>query len=259
MTMRFRPCIDLHQGVVKQIVGSTLSNREGDTLTTNFEAEKPAQWYANLYRKDNFTGGHIIQLGPGNEEAARRALHAWPCGMQIGGGITIDNAHEWLDAGASAIIVTSWVFHDGKIDKDRLRRLSKLTGKNRLVLDLSCRRQGETYKIVTNRWQTFTQEAVEPKLLDFLSDFCHEFLIHAVDVEGKCKGIETPLVEILGKWAGIPITYAGGIHSMEDIEMIKDLGNGNIDFTVGSALDIFGGNKLKYDMLVHKFSDVGPG
>ncbi len=254
MAIHFRPCIDLHQGVVKQIVGSTLTSREGDSPTTNFQAEKPAHWYADLYRKDNLLGGHIIQLGPGNEQAARHALQAWPEGMQIGGGITIDNAREWLDAGASAIIVTSWVFHDGKIDEDRLRRLSKLTGKDRLVLDLSCRRQGENYKIVTNRWQTFTQESVEPRLLDFLSGFCHEFLIHAVDVEGKCKGIETPLVEILGKWAGIPITYAGGIHSIEDIEMIKALGNGNIDFTVGSALDIFGGNQLKYNTLVQNYS-----
>lgn len=248
--MKFRPCIDLHQGVVKQIVGSTLSDEDsGPGPDTNFEAEKPAEWFASLYKEDQLTGGHIIRLGPGNDEAASSALSAWPGGLQIGGGITDENAAHWLDKGASAVIVTSWVFHDGRIDMDRLNRLIRLIGKERLVLDLSCRRRGSDYYVVTNRWQTFTDEKVTTSLLAGLADYCSEFLIHAVDVEGMCSGIENPLVEILGDWAGIPITYAGGIRSMADIEMIRDVGKGNIDYTVGSALDIFGGSHLKYDDL----------
>lgn len=251
--MRFRPCIDLHQGKVKQIVGGTLDDADSERLETNFEAEKPAPWYARLYRQDQLTGGHIIQLGPGNQEAAHDALAAWPLGMQIGGGITLDNAVEWLDKGASAVIVTSWVFHDGKVDEDRLFRLSKRIGPERLVLDLSCRRRDDDYFIVTNRWQTFTEERIEPRLLDHLSQYCTEYLIHAVDVEGRCQGIETPLVELLGKWAQLPITYAGGIHSMDDIRLIGELGSDGIDFTVGSALDIFGGKGLRYADLVDEF------
>lgn len=248
--MKFRPCIDLHQGVVKQIVGSTLSDND-EAPETNFEAEKPASWFAELYKKDNLTGGHVIQLGSGNESAAVSALSAWPQGLQIGGGINIDNAGFWLGKGAEAIIVTSWVFHDGVINKDRLKKLSDYVGKERLVLDLSCRKKNNDYVIVTNRWQTFTEEVVTEKLLDNLSGFCSEFLIHAVDVEGMCNGIETPLVELLGRWAGLPLTYAGGIRSMDDINRINTLGNGNIDFTVGSALDIFGGKFLKYEELSH--------
>ncbi len=248
--MKFRPCIDLHQGVVKQIVGSTLSDND-EAPETNFEAEKPASWFAELYKKDNLTGGHVIQLGSGNEDAAVSALSAWPQGLQIGGGINIDNAGFWLGKGAEAVIVTSWVFHDGVINKDRLKKLSDYVGKERLVLDLSCRKKNNDYVIVTNRWQTFTEEVVTEKLLDNLSGFCSEFLIHAVDVEGMCNGIETPLVELLGRWAGLPLTYAGGIRSMDDINRINTLGNGNIDFTVGSALDIFGGKFLKYEELSH--------
>ena len=251
--MRFRPCIDLHQGKVKQIIGGTLDDKDTGRLQTNFEAEKPAQWYALRYRQDQLTGGHIIQLGSGNQEAAKAALAAWPLGMQIGGGINLDNAGEWLDAGASAVIVTSWVFHDGKVDEDRLARLSKKVGPERLVLDLSCRRRGDDYYIVTNRWQTFTEERIDPRLLDHLSQYCTEYLVHAVDVEGRCQGIEIPLVELLGKWAQLPITYAGGIHSMEDIRLIGQLGGDGIDFTVGRALDIFGGNGLRYADLVGAF------
>lgn len=248
--MKFRPCIDLHQGVVKQIVGSTLSDND-EAPETNFEAEKPASWFAELYKKDNLTGGHVIQLGSGNIDAAVSALSAWPQGLQIGGGINIDNAGFWLGKGAEAVIVTSWVFHDGVINKDRLKKLSDYVGKERLVLDLSCRKKNNDYVIVTNRWQTYTEEVVTEKLLDNLSGFCSEFLIHAVDVEGMCSGIETPLVELLGRWAGRPLTYAGGIRSMDDIDRINTLGNGNIDFTVGSALDIFGGKFLKYEELSH--------
>ena len=251
--MRFRPCIDLHQGTVKQIVGGTLTDGGSSDLQTNFEARKPAEWFARLYRRDKLTGGHVIQLGPGNEAAAMAALHAWPGGLQIGGGVTIENARKWLDAGAAAVIVTSWVFHDGLVDEARLNQLSRLIGPDRLVLDLSCRRRDDAYFIVTNRWQTFTRERVEPSLLDRLSRYCSEYLIHAVDVEGRCRGIETPLVAMLGQWGGLPLTYAGGIHSMDDILSIEELGRGRMDFTVGSALDIFGGQGLRYDLLALKY------
>ncbi len=253
--MRFRPCIDLHRGKVKQIVGGTLSDDLGAVPETNFEAQKPAGWFARLYRRDRLTGGHVIQLGPGNEKAARDALEAWPGGLQVGGGVTLENAGQWLDAGAKAVIVTSWVFHDGLIDEARLKKLSQSVGPQRLVLDLSCRRRDDAYYVVTNRWQTFTQERITPQLLDRLSCYCFEYLIHAVDVEGRCQGIETPLVTLLGRWAGLPLTYAGGIHTMADILTIEQLGRGRIDFTVGSALDIFGGKGLRYEDLAGRFGD----
>jgi phosphoribosylformimino-5-aminoimidazole carboxamide ribotide isomerase len=251
--MRFRPCIDLHQGKVKQIVGGTLSDSDPDAVRTNFEASRPARWFAERYRQDGLTGGHIIQLGPGNQAAASEALAAWPGGMQLGGGVTMENAAGWLDAGAAAVIVTSWVFHDGAVDEARLTRLSQRIGPGHLVLDLSCRRKDEEYYIVTNRWQTFTQERITPRLLDHLAPYCAEYLIHAVDVEGKCQGIELPLVALLGQWAGLPVTYAGGIHSEEDICTIDRLGGGCIDFTAGSALDIFGGSALTYRDLAERY------
>lgn len=252
--MRFRPCIDLHQGIVKQIIGSTLTNKPGESPQTNFESQKPSKWFARRYHRDNLTGGHIIQLGPGNKNAARQALAAWPGGMQLGGGVNISNAKDWLDAGAGAVIITSWVFHNGVIDYDRLKQITKAIGKKHLVLDLSCRRRADEYIIVTDRWQIFSREVIAPKLLDKLSRFCDEFLIHAADVEGKCQGIETDLVKLLGQWSLIPITYAGGICSLEDIRLIEKLGAGHLDFTVGSALDIFGGSKLTYQEMVNKFS-----
>ncbi len=251
--MRFRPCIDLHQGMVKQIVGGTLSDQDTAVLKTNFQAEKPPRWFAELYRNDNLTGGHVIKLGPGNDTAAGQALSAWPGGLQIGGGITADNAAGWLDAGAAAVIVTSFVFYDGKVNEERLKRLSKIVGPNRLVLDLSCRKKDQQYLIVTDRWQNFTREPISFSLLDHLARYCSEFLIHAVDVEGRCQGIEQELVKLLGRWSGIPITYAGGIHDLNDIEIIKTMGRDCIDFTVGSALDIFGGNQLTYRQLVDRF------
>ena len=252
--MRFRPCIDLHQGIVKQIVGKTLSDQDSDHLETNFKADKPAGWFAELYRKDNLTGGHIIKLGPGNDTAAKEALTAWPFGMQIGGGITADNAKNWLNAGAAAVIVTSWVFHDGAVDQKRLQALTQIVGKEHLVLDLSCRKKDRKYLVVTDRWQKFTQESINFSLLDHLSQYCSEYLIHAVDVEGRCMGIETELVDLLGQWAGLPVTYAGGVHTQKDIDTIDALGRGCIDFTVGSALDIFGGDRLSYRKLAQKYS-----
>lgn len=251
--MRFRPCIDLHQGKVKQIVGGTLSDQDERALQTNFEAQRPSQWFAQQYRQDNLTGGHVIQLGPGNDAAAKAALQAWPSGLQVGGGVSVENAEQWLDAGASAVIVTSWVFHDGVVDFGRIDQLVRAIGRERLVLDLSCRKRDDAYYIVTDRWQTFTRERVDLVLLDQLSKYCFEYLIHAVDVEGRCQGIETQLVELLGQWAGLPVTYAGGIHSSNDIDAIATLGRGHIDFTVGSALDIFGGNGLRYEKLARRY------
>jgi phosphoribosylformimino-5-aminoimidazole carboxamide ribotide isomerase len=246
--MRFRPCIDLHDGMVKQIVGSTLT-ADGAAPATNFVAKQGPAWFAALYRCDNLPGGHVIKLGPGNDEAAREALTAWPGGMQVGGGITAGNAREWLEAGASHVIVTSYVFSDGYVDFDRLKKLVQAVGKKRLVLDLSCRRRGDDYVIVTDRWQKFTQTAISAATLAGLAGFCDEFLIHAADVEGKCAGIELLLVDLLATACPIPVTYAGGIRGLADIELIASYGRGCIDFTVGSALDIFGGS-LPYGSLL---------
>lgn len=248
--MKFRPCIDLHQGKVKQIVGSTLVDGDSASLTTNFIAEKPAFWFAELYRADHLTGGHIIKLGPGNDEAAESALAAWPGGMQIGGGITVENAASWLDRGASHVIVTSAVFEDGRINRDRLAALVRKIGRERLVLDLSCRRKGDAYFIVTDRWQKFTDVAISAEVLEDLAGSCDEFLIHAADVEGKCAGMEVGLIEILADLAPIPTTYAGGIRNLEDLELLQDKGAGRLDFTVGSALDIFGGSLMTYRQAV---------
>jgi phosphoribosylformimino-5-aminoimidazole carboxamide ribotide isomerase len=255
--MKFRPCIDLHGGVVKQIVGSTLNDSKPNALTTNFVADKPPAWFAELYRSDNLTGGHIIKLGPGNDEAAEQAIGAWPEGLQLGGGITCENAKEWLDKGASHIIVTSHVFMDGKVDMDRLKALVGQVGREKLVLDLSCRKRGNDYYIVTDRWQKFTDVVISPEVLGELSGFCDEFLIHAADVEGKCEGIEIELVEKLSAWTPLPTTYAGGVRDFEDLQLIKKAGRDRLDVTIGSALDIFGGEDLKYKDVVAFCSPAG--
>lgn len=244
--MRFRPCIDLHCGQVKQIVGSSLRDDRPEALHTNFIASQPASWFAELYRRDGLTGGHIIQLGPGNEIAAGEALAAWPGGLQIGGGITAQNASLWLDRGASHVIVTSYVFVDGQIHWPRLADLVAMVGRDHLVLDLSCRKRGRDYFIVTDRWQKFTEVSIDEKTLTELAGSCAEFLIHAADVEGQCAGIEADLVRLLAELSPLPTTYAGGIRDQADIELIKTLGGGRIDFTAGSALDIFGGTGLVY-------------
>ncbi len=250
--MKFRPCIDLHQGVVKQIVGSTLSENSTDKLETNFASTKSASWYAKKYMRDELSGGHVIRLGPGNDQAAREALCAWPGGLQLGGGINNQNAVGWLDAGADKVIVTSFIFQNGQVHENNLKTISNLIGKDNLVLDLSCRKKDGRYWIVTDRWQKFTQIDLTPANLDYFARYCCEFLIHAVDVEGKSSGIETDLLLRLGKWERIPVTYAGGVRSWSDIKLISDLGENRIDFTVGSALDIFGGNGLKYKDLIEK-------
>ena len=244
--MRLRPCIDLHNGMVKQIVGSSLIDDDPERLQTNFIADRPSSWFARLYRQDDLRGGHIIMLGPGNEAAAREALVAWPGGLQIGGGITAENAAEWLKRGASHVIVTSWVFRNGTIDEQRLARLVAEVGKDRLVLDLSCRRRGNDFFVVTDRWQRFTDVRVDKSSLRELADSCAEFLIHAADVEGRCEGVEAGLVRLLGRHSPIATTYAGGIRNIEDLELIRQAGGGRLDATIGSALDIFGGTSITY-------------
>lgn len=239
----FRPCIDLHEGQVKQIVGGTLGN---SSLRTNFVSEKSAAWFAELYRRDQLSGGHVIMLGPGNEAPARAALAAYPGGLHLGGGISAANACDWLAAGASHVIVTSWVFREGRVDWARLHELVRLIGREKLVLDLSCRKREGKYFVVTDRWQKFTELEITAETLHSFSSSCAEFLIHAVDVEGLCRGIDHELVEKLGNWTPIPTTYAGGAHSLADLEMVTRLGQGKVDLTIGSALDIFGGSGVTY-------------
>jgi len=244
-SMRFRPCIDIHTGQVKQIVGGTLKD-DPQSLVTNFEAAQPSSYFATRYAEDGLTGGHVIMLGssPENREAALSALRTYPGGLQVGGGITSDNAMEFLDAGASHVIVTSHVFHDGAVDYARLEALVAAVGRGRLVLDLSCRRvPGEglpIYKVVTDRWQKWTDLEVCAATLADLAKHCDEFLVHGVDVEGLQSGIEEPLVEILAS-SPIPVTYAGGVRSLEDLELVSRLGMSRVDATIGSALDLFGG------------------
>lgn len=252
--MKFRPCIDIHNGKVKQIVGGSLRD-EGDAAVNNFVSEKDAAFYAKMYQKDGLRGGHVIMLNAKNsqyyektKEQAIKALQAYPGGLQIGGGINDENAKQFLDAGASHVIVTSFVFKNGTIQYENLNKMKKAVGKNHLVLDLSCRKKDGAYYIVTDRWQNFTKETVTYELLDHLADYCDEFLIHAVDVEGKASGIEKELARKLGKWNRIPITYAGGVSSYEDLSQLKELGENHLDVTVGSALDLFGG-QLNYQKL----------
>lgn len=248
---RFRPCIDLHEGKVKQIVGGTLTD-EGPGPQENYVADQSARWFAEKYRQDQLLGGHVIKLGPGNDAAAREALEAYPGGLQIGGGITADNAGSWIDAGASHVIVTSWLFdHAGRLLVERLKELVQAVGRERIVLDLSCRRVAGVgaepgWRVAMNRWQTLTEIAVTAENLHHLADYASEFLIHAADVEGLCQGIDADLVERMGAWGTIPMTYAGGVASMADLVQIRDASAGKVDVTVGSALDLFGGDGVLY-------------
>ncbi len=253
--MEFRPCIDIHNGKVKQIVGGSLKD-ENNHAQENFVSDRDADFFAGLYRDAGIRGGHIILLNASDSEyyeATRQqafaALRAYPGGLQVGGGITPENAGEYLEAGASHVIVTSYVFKDGRIHFERLEKLVQAVGKEHLVLDVSCKRCGDDYYVVTDRWQKMTEEKLDVSLLQRLSGYCDEFLIHAVDVEGKADGIETDLAESLGKWSGIPITYAGGVHSYEDVELLKRMGNNRLNVTIGSALDLFGG-KLEWKKIV---------
>lgn len=253
--MKFRPCIDIHNGKVKQIVGGSLRDQD-DQAVTNFTSELDAKWYAELYQKDGLKGGHIILLNPVSSEyyevtkmQALQALAIYPGGMQIGGGITADNAKEYLVAGASHVIVTSYVFWDGIFHQENLEKLIRAVGKERVVLDLSCRKRDGKYYIVTNRWQSFTDVCLSVDMLDQLSAYCDEFLVHGVDVEGKASGVEMELVQLLGEWKKIPVTYAGGIGSRDDLDAFERTSKGTLDFTIGSALDLFGGN-IPYEEIV---------
>lgn len=246
--MKFRPCIDLHQGKVKQIVGGTLNSSSHD-LVENFVSNHDAAYYANLFKSDGLTGGHVIMLDPGNEAEALKALHAYPGGLQIGGGITDENAADYLEQGAAHIIITSYVFDHGRLNMKNLDKIVAAIGKERLVLDLSCRAKDDTYFVVTDRWQKFTEFEITEANLKELAAYCAEFLIHAADVEGKCRGIQADLVAKLGAWAPIPITYAGGARSLADLQLINELGRGKLDLTIGSALDIFGGHLAYRDVV----------
>lgn len=241
----FRPCIDLHEGRVKQIVGSSLTD-DPRALRTNFVSERPSSWFAEMFKRDGLRGGHIIMLGPGNETAAREALAAFPGGMQIGGGINLSNASDYLATGASHVIVTSWIFRDGRLDRERLRELVLAIGRERLVLDLSCRKRDGKYFVVMDRWQRFTDLEVNAASLGELSQSCAEFLIHAVAVEGLRLGMDMELIDKLAQWSPVPATYAGGANSLQDLEEVGRLGRGQIHLTIGSALDIFGGHGVRY-------------
>lgn len=253
--MKFRPCIDIHNGKVKQIVGSSLRD-DGNHSVDNFVSDRDGDYYASLYKADGLAGGHIILLNPEGSEyyeadcrQAFLALSEFPGGMQIGGGMNADNAARFIEAGASHVIVTSYVFKDGQIHFENLKKLVDAVGKEHIVLDLSCRRKEDSYYIVTDRWQKFTDVAVTHEVLDMLSQYCDEFLIHAVDVEGKSAGIDRELVALIGSWEGIPVTYAGGVKSFEDLRLLDEASQGRLDVTIGSALDLFGGS-LEYRKVV---------
>ncbi|MBQ7955348.1 MAG: phosphoribosylformimino-5-aminoimidazole carboxamide ribotide isomerase [Lachnospiraceae bacterium] len=253
--MEFRPCIDIHNGKVKQIVGGSLRDVK-DRAVENFVSDVDAAFYANLYKKHGIKGGHVILLNGADSdyyEATKKqalsALAAYPGGLQIGGGVTAENGAEYIAAGASHVIVTSYVFKDGKIHYGNLERLKKAVGAKRIVLDLSCRKKEEGYVVVTDRWQKETKERVTLELLDRLAESCDEFLIHAVDVEGKARGIEKELVALLGKWGKKTVTYAGGVHDFQDLQELKQLGKGKVNVTIGSALDLFGG-KMEFEKVL---------
>lgn len=259
--MQFRPCIDLHGGKVRQIIGSTFnltsslaSNPDSveDTLKVNFTAHKSSNYYASLYRQDNLKGGHIIKLGAGNEEAAEEALRAFPGGMQLGGGINAKNAKDWLNKGASHVIITSAIFSRGNLWMDKLLELVSICGSNRIVIDLSCAKQGGDYVVMTDGWRLPSDEKIKESLFDKLAPFCDEFLIHAVDVEGKRQGMDKELVDILIRLKNYRIVYAGGIYQLDEIEYLRNQSEGRLNFTIGSSLDIFGGH-LKYSEIAKLF------
>ena len=255
--MRFRPCIDIHNGRVKQIVGGSLADK-GSAAEENFASDKGGGYYAELYKSRRLSGGHIIILNPAGSEyyeadrsQAKEALSVFPGGMQIGGGINDENAAEYIEAGASHVIVTSFVFRNGRVDADALARLNRAVGREHIVLDLSCRKKDGRYFIVTDRWQKFTDTVLDSETLELFAASCDEILIHAVDVEGRKSGIEPDIVELMSN-SPVPVTYAGGISSFEDMELIDRLGGGRVDFTVGSALDLFGGT-LSFDKICEKY------
>ncbi len=242
----FRPCIDLHEGRVKQIVGGSLRD-SGPGLRTNFVASEGPAHFAELYRRDGLDGGHVIKLGPGNDDAARDALAAFPGGLHLGGGITAENARAWLDAGASKVIVTSFLFEGDELSEPRAELLSRSVGRDRVVIDLSCRRHEGAYFVAKDRWQTLTTARIDAETLDRMAAHASELLVHAADVEGKCEGIDEELVALLGRISPVPVTYAGGGRKITDLELVRRLSGGRVDLTFGSALDIFGGALVRYE------------
>lgn len=246
--VEFRPCIDLHDGKVKQIVGSTLGQQD-QAVVENFISEHRSAYYAEMFKKDGLTGGHVIMLGPGNEEAALLSLQTYPNGLQVGGGITAENAQKYIDAGASHIIVTSYIFHHGQLDMERLEKLVETVGKERIVIDLSCRKRGGKWFVVTDKWTRFSDFEVNENSIPFIEQYCDELLVHAVDVEGKRSGMQEELVQDLAHWTSLPTTYAGGVRSLEDLQRFHQLAKGKLHVTIGSALTIFGG-ELDYDQVV---------
>lgn len=258
--MEFRPCIDIHNGKVKQIVGGSLTD-ENDYAKENFVSEMGAADYARLYRSKGLRGGHIILLNAKDSEyyeadlaEAGEALAAWPSALQIGGGVTAENAADFIAMGASHVIVTSYVFVDGEIRFDRLEKLIRQVGREHLVLDLSCRKRQDRYYVVTDRWQKFTKQPLDEELIRRLSSYCDEFLVHAVNVEGTGTGVDTELLSLLAGAEDIPMTYAGGIGSMRDIRKIQEIGKNQVNFTVGSALDLFGGT-LNFNKIITEFCE----
>lgn len=250
--MRFRPCIDLHNGKVKQIVGGSLDD---SGALENFVSDKGAAYYAELYKRDNLSGGHVIMLGPGNEDEVLSALKAYPGGLQVGGGINPGNAMDYIDAGATHVIVTSYVFAHGKINMENLEAIKSSVGREHLVLDLSCRFKEGKYFVVTDRWQKFTEYEINRSNIERLEEFCDELLVHAADVEGLKQGIDERLVSLLAECCSIPVTYAGGVKDLSDVTKVYSRGQGRIDLTIGSALDIFGGS-ISYMELI-KMKEFG--
>ncbi|KAF9982111.1 Enzyme that catalyzes the fourth step in the histidine pathway [Modicella reniformis] len=255
----FRPCIDLHSGQVKQIVGGSLNDKDESQLKVNFVSREEPSFYAQMYQLHNLTGAHVIKLGPRNDMAARQCLQKWRGGLQLGGGITLENAQGWIDDGAAKVIITSYLFPEAKFSLDRLQAISKAIGKDRLVVDVSCRRRGSEWIVTMDKWQTMTDMKVDKESLTMLAEHCSEFLVHAADVEGLCKGIDEDLVKAalpigltgldlaLGEWSPIPTTYAGGANALSDLKLVNELSGGRVDLTYGSALDIFGGTMVKFD------------
>jgi phosphoribosylformimino-5-aminoimidazole carboxamide ribotide isomerase len=252
--MKFRPCIDLHNGKVKQIVGETLGT-EGKEIIENFVSSYDSTYYAAMFKRDHLLGGHVIMLGDGNKAEAVSALQEYPGGLQIGGGIQAENASYYLDRGASHVVVTSYIFRDGELNLDNLHKIISEVGKNKLVIDLSCKEKDGKWVVATNQWKQLSNFELNEENIRFLEQYCDEFLIHAVDVEGKQSGIQQSLVSTLSEWVTIPTTYAGGARSFADIELFRELSGEKLDITIGSALDIFGGN-LSYDQVVKYMKEL---
>ncbi len=247
--MNFRPCIDVFKGKVVQLIGTSLFGGEEKTIVKHFESEYSPAYYAELFKQDNLKGGHILSLGSGNNDVVIEALKAFNGGMKYGGSVTPENAHVYLDAGATHVIVNSYVFDNGEINLPNLKSLVKSIGKDKLVLDMSCRKKNGDYYIVTNLWEKFTNVILDQKSLQDISKYCDEIIVHGVDSEGRKQGLESDLVRILAQHTPIKTVYAGGISSIADLTMIKALGNEKIDPCIGTALSIYGGNLSYYEVL----------